>query len=634
MSAPRPQPAGPALLQLVDEALWLLRQAPARAWAAYLLGAVPLLWGLLYFWSDMSRSAFAERRLAWWALLLSALFVWLKLWQTVYTQHLLAVLDGRPPPAWSLARLARVAVTQAILQPLSLLLLPLALLPVLTFGWVYAFYQHLTVLADGERSQRQSVHDAWSLARLWPRQNLLLIWLFSPWVLGVGLGLVLLAEPLVDHDMSSPTSFAALVLLRVFEVLLVVASPLGAILFFNYALVLVFLPQLLKLFLGVDTAFTLSTAATTNTTFLATVAALTWLTFDPLLKALYVLRTYYGLARHTGVDLLATLAQLRQAAARAAQALLLGSLLLAGLALAACPATVRAADTAPATAPGPAEAPSAPTAAPTDAQARLNAAIERTLAQPEFSWRLPRDKTPEEEAAETPDTQQSWLARQLDALRDWLAARWDDTKEWRQRLVDWLDRLFKPKRAPTMPSWSFGGLSESARVLAIVLLVLAVALLAVVLWRTWRQIKRVPQVAAVPAPVAPVSLEDPEVTADALPEDGWRRLAAELMARGEHRLALRALFLALLALLGERELVRLAKYKSNREYAHELERRAHALPTVPPLFGGSMALFERVWYGRQEASAGLIEEMATNLEQVQRAVVPRAPSPSTTSTPA
>ena len=71
-------------------------------------------------------------------------------------------------------------------------------------------------------------------------------------------------------------------------------------------------------------------------------------------------------------------------------------------------------------------------------------------------------------------------------------------------------------------------------------------------------------------------LNEESVTADQLPEDGWLQLARELMERGELRLALRASYLAGLAHLGHRELIHLARHKSNRDYDRELHRRARA----------------------------------------------------------
>ncbi len=51
--------AGKSALELAEEAFHLLRQAPARVLAFYAIGAVPFVLGFLYFWADLSRSAYA-----------------------------------------------------------------------------------------------------------------------------------------------------------------------------------------------------------------------------------------------------------------------------------------------------------------------------------------------------------------------------------------------------------------------------------------------------------------------------------------------------------------------------------------------------------------------------------------------
>jgi hypothetical protein len=88
-----------------------------------------------------------------------------------------------------------------------------------------------------------------------------------------------------------------------------------------------------------------------------------------------------------------------------------------------------------------------------------------------------------------------------------------------------------------------------------------------------------------------------ETTADALPEEGWLQLAQELLARGERRLAQRALFLALLATLARRELIKIGRAKTNHEYMSELRRRAHVEPGALAGFQESAGVYEASWYG-------------------------------------
>lgn len=143
------------------------------------------------------------------------------------------------------------------------------------------------------------------------------------------------------------------------------------------------------------------------------------------------------------------------------------------------------------------------------------------------------------------------------------------------------------------------------------------AALAIIVYRIYKQ-RKVQPIAAVAAPVLVTpNLEDEDVSADALPEDGWLTLARDLMERGDLRLAMRALFLASLAVLSHRELIRITKAKSNREYLRELQRRSHAAPAVPPIFESSIRAFERVWYGDHEVDRFAFSEFNADQERIR-----------------
>src|SRR5204863_9217135 len=122
--------------------------------------------------------------------------------------------------------------------------------------------------------------------------------------------------------------------------------------------------------------------------------------------------------------------------------------------------------------------------------------------------------------------------------------------------------------------------------------------------------------APAPAAAAP-DLASEDVCAAELPEERWLDLARDLVARGEWRLAVRALYLAALAHLGSRELVRLARHKSNREYERELERRGAGLGAVVAGFRDAVAGYEPVWYGTHPASRGLYERVRAGVDRVR-----------------
>ena len=246
-----------------------------------------------------------------------------------------------------------------------------------------------------------------------------------------------------------------------------------------------------------------------------------------------------------------------------------------------------------------AEAPAAPagdtgaggTALSSDAE--FEASLRRTLDQSEYRWRLPREQTP---GAEVDLGIMGALRRLGTWVGESLAAFGRDV----QKLIR---KIFGGRSAPSIspPSTGTGLSMEALRGLA--WLVAIVLLVALVVWGAltllkWRRTPPAP--AADGGGSAPVDLANEEVLASALPEDEWMRLAREKLDAGEPRLAVRAMFLAILALLGERRWVEIVRFKSNRDYRSELGIRARAHAQVQESFGESVGIFERVWYGLHE----------------------------------
>jgi hypothetical protein len=94
-------------------------------------------------------------------------------------------------------------------------------------------------------------------------------------------------------------------------------------------------------------------------------------------------------------------------------------------------------------------------------------------------------------------------------------------------------------------------------------------------------------------------------------------MAREQLAAGDLRLALRALYLASLAHLAERGLVKLEKFKSNRDYEREVLRRARALPEVRDAFSDNVGAFDRAWYGLHEVTRDGVSRFEQNLERIR-----------------
>ena len=155
---------------------------------------------------------------------------------------------------------------------------------------------------------------------------------------------------------------------------------------------------------------------------------------------------------------------------------------------------------------------------------------------------------------------------------------------------DWLRDLL-PKAAP-MSSGSASIISKAAQVFVILL---ALGVLAFVLklflprmLRARKTKKKVKDKARI---VLGERLEPDQSALDLLSE------AEALARRGELRAAIRKAYIALLVELGERKIISLAQYKTNRDYLR-------AVREVEPLYGNVKQLtdsFERHWYGLAQA---------------------------------
>lgn len=163
------------------------------------------------------------------------------------------------------------------------------------------------------------------------------------------------------------------------------------------------------------------------------------------------------------------------------------------------------------------------------------------------------------------------------------------------RLLDqflkWLQNLF-PKPKPISPG-SAGLFSKIAQVFVIVLALVVLAFVARLFLprflRTRRSKKRAKEK---PRIVLGERLEPNQSAIDLLSE------AEALARRGELRAAIRKAYIALLVELGERKIISLAQYKTNRDYLR-------AVRDVVPLYGNVKQLtdsFERHWYGLAQAT--------------------------------
>jgi hypothetical protein len=530
-------------LDLIEESVHLLRSCPSSGLVWYALGTLPFLSALLYFWADMSGGAFAAEHATEGALGVALLFVWMKVCHAIFAAKLGAAITGEVLN-FNWREGARLAVFQTILQPTKLFVLPVAALITLPFARTFAFYECVTALGASD-TVGTLMRKAGRLAKLWPRQN--------------HLGLLLM------------------ILFALFA-------------FANIALLLLLAPHLFKILTGVETIFTRSGVRVLNTTFLAATGAITYLCCDPLIKAIYVLRCFYGQSVRSGEDLRV---ELRRAALADSRLVAI----LVGFALLSTVVTSRS------------ESP--PPVQPSIQAPELDRAISETINRPEFSWRMPREKA-ETIQAKTPSF--------FESVGRWTGKLMRQIGKGIRQLIDWLDRHLsrRPPGNESSPGELKSGFAGSSRLLLYVCLAAVTVIALFLLGRLIQQRRsRTAELTAEPMAATKVDLADEAVTADQLPEDEWLALARTLIAEKQFRLAMRALFLAGLAHLAQRQIVSLARHKSNREYAAEVRRRAPETPVVQQAFTQNVVQIERAWYGLHEVTAETLDRFHANLDQIR-----------------
>jgi hypothetical protein len=484
-------------IDLLEEAVNLLRGASLDTAVTYLFGAAPFTLAFLFFLTDMNRSPYAFEHLPWASLGLALLYVWKNSWQAVFMAKLyrqLSPVELHPSQA---------VVMQSTLQPLGLIL-------PLPFPWITAFFRNVALYSalgrpDALRvARRQSVYQT--------RQN--------------------------------------------WGVLAIVA--LGSLLLFANTLVtIMFLPQLRRSFLGIEGDLARLGNGILNLTTVSVAAAITWMLVDPLLDAVYVLRCFYGEARSTGADLRAALKKI------AIVILMITSL----------------------------------HAQPINQQ-KLDQAIDQVVHQREFTWRSPRPANEEPQGKWI-----DWYRSITTRIREFRDLVWNKIKEWLKQ-----DEQVRGNGNNTPVNRK-----TLLALIGLIVTLIAAGIIVFFLRRTRRVVVAAKAVTAAPA----VNLADESLTADRLPEAEWLALADEWMAKGDFRMALKAMYLAALNYLSARELVSVRRWKSGLDYRRELARRARSKPELPVAFDRGVAIFEQGWYGMHAVDRAMAESLANGFNEMR-----------------
>jgi hypothetical protein len=550
-------------LQILEEAFHLVRTADPAAFRWYGVGAVPWAVGLLYFVADMSRSSLAARDAAFAAVAMTLLWMWMRFTQAKYSAMLWERLNPGHRTIGGLDKRARAISALWFLQAFQVPMLVVGLFFAIPLGWILATQQNLSVLALTQRHGDRPLRGLLGTAIRW------------------------------SHDQWAQNHGILLVFFFVFLFTEI-----------NLVSTCIILPGLVKSVFGIESVFTLApTVATSNTTFVLGTFLLTQLVIVPLYNAAYVLRCFHSGSRASGADLLGRLAACREKRETADRHERggLGRVAVWALLLGFCVTGTAAADRP--VAPG---ARVEKAGAPLDA-GRFRSEVSETLEQKKYQWRLSRRAV--EGGEEAGD---SWLGRRLEEI----AA---SVKRVLNQVEDWIEGALK-RFFEMDPGASGRDRNQEPAFLktlgSTTSLILVVVILGLLLWLAWILYRRYRGQERIEVPdegvAAPIDLESEDIVATQLHEDEWLRLAREQIEKGEERLAIRALFLATLAHLGERGLLKIARFKSNRDYRNELLLRARPLAELRRAFDENTSLFERVWYGLHRPGSGTVEGYLRN----------------------
>lgn len=522
------RPAGePTAMELLEEAVHLLRAAPLRLYAPVAIGALPFGLALLWFVAEMSWSPFAVDQLLGSSLLIAAAFCWKQVWEAVFCVSIHERITGAHDP-WTRARVVRMIAVQTAIQPLSLLALLIASITLVPFATAFAFFRNLSLYAGLGSEHAVRIARAQSIAA--SRQN----WILQSLLLVLG--------------------FLALA---------------------NFLAAALILPQLAKSFFGLENDITRYPIWLLTSTGFSALGILVYVTMEPLVSTVYVLRCFHGQSVHTGADIRAKLRRLTAASIPAL-------LLMIGV-CAAAPQLRAQQNTV------------------VDAR-QLDRSIDNVMRRSEYKWRMPRTDADEK-------NRPGW-ANWFDRVFARLGEFWD----W---MVEGVRRLLEQDSGGARKSGDADPWAATLRYSLWILGAIFAAGAALLLYRQRKVRASRAEVTAHPA-MPHVDLRDESLTADKLPENSWLELAQQWIDQGDLRLALRAMHLAGLSYLNGRRLVTVQRWKTGMEYAGEVRRRARSSPALGGAFQRNTRIFEAGWYGRHEVNREVLDEFARGLEEVRQ----------------
>src|SRR6266481_2122421 len=515
------------------------------AWEAwrYYSGAAPLALCFIPMWVVNGQIRISDAVLLTQAALLTGAYL-LRAWSVSnYMQRVRERAFGvpRPRPEDAAAQLAAMGRLLAWKIVLSAATL-VALTTFAGASWCYSACQFASLEAREDDSKRHSIGGCLALASQWFGGGLLLFLMLFPLWIAVWLNGLIVAL-LVPQLLHS-----------IFGVNTLLSTPMGMFALFR------------------SSAFWLSLIGGA------------WLALDPIVKCSFVVVYQHLQSRREGDDLRGLLASLPRELRKKAQmitstaaggrvaigALVVLAAILAGTSPMARARAAKAALTRSST--------KTPAEIAREAQIqKLRRALDEESRRAIYRWHDAEHPSPP-----------TWFDKLLDKIQHQSERAWNAFRNFLRKL--WPRGLnLSPGREKKGP-WKL----KDLRLWLTLIAILTIGAGAMLFWLRRRR------VATAPLP----DLSDGAV-ANERSEDEWFALADRLEREGELRLALRSVYLGLLAGLARREWLTIRRDRTNRDYLNEFTRRWRRRPQaaleqrieIPEKLRGSLRQFDRVWYG-------------------------------------
>ncbi len=527
---------GPNALTIIDQSIFILRDNISTLLWRYYLGTLPFLFGVLLFLIDMTKGAFAASYLLESSLGVALLFFWMKYWHINFCRELRKTISGETESKNKLS--VTTFINSIALQSIGLFFIPLSFFTVAGFPFAFAFFQYGLILDENENF-RSFLSKCRKNTILWPMQNSMI------------LSILLLAFIFVMINAFTIISMIPIIAIKI---------------------------------LGLQSFEYFGSSGSFWVTFILSTLMISWSILDPIIKAIYSLRYYYGMSIKNGMDLIVPIRHNKKRFMAAILFITIISPLFHNSIIIAKNKTKTSKNEI----------------------AKFEGIVDNVIKQPIYAWRLPTKIKEKKELGKT----DSIIKKIVKSISKYSKKIFKKIKSIFSKIKEWLEKLAPKKkdklqRKKSNINW-IGTVNRLFLGLLIILLVGAIVW-AVILYLRDKNSKKTFEKKV--QPIKNVDLEDNNTTALDLPSDQWLQLVMECLEKGELRLAIRAAYLSVLASLGERHLLTLEKHRSNREYISEISIKGRKFTNLISNFTSITKIFEMVWYGNREVQKTLIDQV-------------------------